>query len=366
MEPFNDTELEALLIGQCKKYPHMQVEDVLKLLYQNEFGCGHASPDEESSLRWIREETEGLPPDDSGTDAVEYIGNGLCRIYLSILRRGSLAPETVNRFFLLTAGQTRGSADGFAEKAAVLIKLCEEEAIPFDAAAAEQALERHRTAGSPLWRHSQAYCAHYASAYRVVDKTFCDFLPLFCGIDEMARRKARVTVAIDGNSAAGKSFLAALLQSVYDCRVLSMDDFFLQSHQRTPRRLAEPGGNVDYERFGEEVLGPLRRGETVVCRAYDCGEQRLDEGRVLPPNRLTVVEGVYSLHPRLIDAYDIKVFLSLDAAEQRRRLAERDMQLYDKFIHEWIPMETRYFEAFQIRSKCDFVFDATRFMGVLW
>ena len=32
-----------------------------------------------------------------------------------------------------------------------------------------------------------------------------------------------------------------------------MDDYFLQPYQRTEERLAEPGGNVDYERFKEEI-----------------------------------------------------------------------------------------------------------------
>ena len=33
-----------------------------------------------------------------------------------------------------------------------------------------------------------------------------------------------------------------------------MDDFFLRPEQRRPERFAEPGGNVDRERFAAEVL----------------------------------------------------------------------------------------------------------------
>ena len=56
-------------------------------------------------------------------------------------------------------------------------------------------------------------------------------------------------VAIDGRCASGKSTLAAYLKSALACSVIHMDHFFLQPHQRTEKRLREPGGNVDYERF---------------------------------------------------------------------------------------------------------------------
>lgn len=36
-----------------------------------------------------------------------------------------------------------------------------------------------------------------------------------------------------------------------------MDDFFLRIEQRTPERMTEVGGNVDYERFLETVLFPV-------------------------------------------------------------------------------------------------------------
>ena len=187
---------------------------------------------------------------------------------------------------------------------------------------------------------------------------YCDFVPLFCMIDELLQKKKQVFVAIDGNSAAGKSSLSMLLKSVYSCNVFSMDDFFLRPCQRTPERLSEPGGNVDYERFEKEIIGALQSGIPFTYQAYDCQSRELSEPRAIAPNRLNVIEGVYCLHPRLFSTYDIKVFLSLDAAEQRNRLAKRNISLYDRFMDEWIPMENNYFEVFQIPAKCDFVFGA--------
>jgi len=83
----------------------------------------------------------------------------------------------------------------------------------------------------------------------------------------------------------------------------------------------------------------------------------LSEPVPVNPNSLNIVEGAYSLHPYLIGAYDIKVFMSIDETEQKRRLSERSADLYERFIHEWIPMENKYFSHFNVSDICDIVFN---------
>ena len=61
-------------------------------------------------------------------------------------------------------------------------------------------------------------------------------------------------IAIDGRCAAGKTTLAARLAKELGGDVIHMDDFFLRVEQRTPERMKEVGGNVDYERFEKTVL----------------------------------------------------------------------------------------------------------------
>ena len=74
---------------------------------------------------------------------------------------------------------------------------------------------------------------------------------------ELIASNRPLVVAIDGRCAAGKSSFAQKLQEETGCNVVSMDHFFLPPERRTPERLAEPGGNVDWERCLEEVLRPL-------------------------------------------------------------------------------------------------------------
>ena len=89
-------------------------------------------------------------------------------------------------------------------------------------------------------------------------------------IRALAAVRPRVLVAIDGRCAAGKTTLAASLQAQLGCNVFHMDDFFLRPEQRTPERLHQPGGNVDFERFLTEVLRPLYDGDPMTATRSSC------------------------------------------------------------------------------------------------
>jgi uridine kinase len=132
-----------------------------------------------------------------------------------------------------------------------------------------------------------------------------------------------------------------------------MDDFFLRPEQRTEERYAEIGGNVDYERFQEEVLLPLRAGQAFSYRPFDCKTFTLSEPVSVQPKRINIIEGSYSHHPYFGDPYDLKVFLSITPELQRERVLQRPAFLHQRFFEEWIPMENRYFKVFDIPSKSD-------------
>ena len=51
-------------------------------------------------------------------------------------------------------------------------------------------------------------------------------------------------VALEGGSASGKSTLGGALAKALDATLVHMDDFFLPMELRTPKRFAQPGGNV--------------------------------------------------------------------------------------------------------------------------
>lgn len=182
-------------------------------------------------------------------------------------------------------------------------------------------------------------------------------------IDQLLEQQETVLVAIDGNCTAGKTTLARQLQRIYNCTVFHMDEFFLQSHQRTPQRLAQAGGNVDYERFYQEVLQPLIHGGDVCYRPYHCGSKALLAPVTVPRKRLTIIEGTYSRHPYFEDPYDLNIFLGISPEGQRQRILQRPEPLHRRFFEEWIPMEQQYFDTFRIRQTSDLILGQTE---ALW
>lgn len=175
-------------------------------------------------------------------------------------------------------------------------------------------------------------------------------------IDALLSRQDRVILAIEGSCGSGKTTLAALLAERRDCNVFHMDDFFLRPHQRTAERLAQPGGNVDYERFREEVLQPLASGGPFSYSPFDCKTMALSVPVEVSPKQLNIIEGSYSMHPHFGSPYDLTIFLTVTPELRRQRILRRPAHLHRRFFEEWIPMEERYFGEFRIAEICDLVF----------
>lgn len=156
-------------------------------------------------------------------------------------------------------------------------------------------------------------------------KDFQNILPLISAIDKLLQSDRKtVIVAVDGRCASGKTTVAQELMKRYDCNAFHMDDFFLQPHQRTEERLSTAGGNVDYERFRDEILLPLSQNKDVTYRKFSCKKMCLEEPETVKHKRLNIVEGSYCLHPELCEYYSLKVFFDIDEAVQIKRIMKRN------------------------------------------
>lgn len=164
-------------------------------------------------------------------------------------------------------------------------------------------------------------------------------------------------IAIDGRCASGKTTLAAQIQEKTNWPVVHMDHFFLRPEQRTPQRLSQAGGNVDWERFLDVVLLPLRQGKKVSYLPYDCQLRQLTDPVHIPCSPVVLIEGAYCCHPNLWDFYDLHIFLSVDPAEQLARIKRRNgAAALPAFRDQWIPLEEQYFHAFHLPERCALCF----------
>lgn len=341
------------LLAQCRDCPALEPRDLFKALHQSVFGCGHFVTDEAAGLTRLREELSRLPEDAAA--GLTPLDGPYVRLHLGYLRQSGLSPRTLQRLFALSAESPAGDPAALEEKLRCLLELAREGRLPFSYEAARRAAASWREAGFPACHHSEAFRAARAPAYRVIRRSFVPLLPLLAALDRLLAERPRVVAALEGGSAAGKTTLAATLERLYpDCRVFHMDDFFLRPEQRTEARLAEPGGNVDRERFRAEVLEPLTRGETVQYRPYDCRTRTVGGPVPVVPGTLNIVEGAYSMHPLLAEHYDLSAFLRVSPALQRSRIERRnDPETRARFFGVWIPLERRYFDALDTANRCD-------------
>ena len=177
---------------------------------------------------------------------------------------------------------------------------------------------------------------------------------LFIEISKLRKEKEKLIIAIDGMSGSGKSTLARIIAGRYNSNIFHMDDFFLPPELRSEERLADPGGNVHYERFCEDVLPYLKSPELFSYRIFDCSRMDYNGESTVRNTPIRIVEGSYSHHPKFGKYADLFVFSDVDAVEQMRRIRLRNgEEKAQMFAKKWIPMEERYFAAFEIKTHAD-------------
>lgn len=346
---------ETLLKKRISEAPRMEPTDAVKLVYQSEFGCGHLLSAQEECAAAVRREMAqtttraDMPP-------ATAIGGGLCWLNLASPPVRALAPQIISRMMRLTAERIHGSTARFETGLALLRRLADEGGTPFSAQALEAYLAAYREAGYPPVSHSERYREAYAPAYRVVLSDFAALLPVVTETEARLCRGGSALVVLDGDCGAGKTTLGNLLCGLYETKPIRMDDFFLPFEMRTPVRMAEPGGNIHYERFENELLASLASGGSFLYRRYDCRTGSYI-ARTWAGSAVTVIEGSYSQHPRFWEAYRrlgaLRVFVWVECGEQLRRLALRDPEKLARFENEWIPLEKSYFQAYDIKSRAD-------------
>lgn len=346
-------DFREAVLWHVEKYPRMTAQDLVKLAYQSALGSGHMLPGHDRVLEYLNAELAATPR--TGGALFTPIGGGLCRMNLAALAESGLSTRTAAGLFMCAQGAGSRDLDGNLQ---VIEELAREGALPMGRDDVVEYLADYRARGCPPVHHSEEFRREYAPAYRIVPTALASRIRLLQAMDGIIAEKGGVRVAIDGMSASGKSTLGEMLRVVYGANLFHMDDFFLPPERKTPERLAESGGNVDYERFYREIAC-RSTDEQFEYRPYECGVWRFKEPVRVKPNPVFITEGAYSLHPTLRDGYDLKVFFGIDPEKQSARILKRNGEtMHRRFINEWIPMENRYIADCGVREICDIFLSA--------
>ncbi len=345
---------QPYLAEQAELHRSMRPQDMIKLCYQAAFGAEHLLSDRAAAERLFEQEFASVT--DGAPRLYESISPDCCRVNLSAWKQRGLPSEWLFRMFVESAAMSSGSAAAFDCLLHEADALCVAGLTPFSRHNWEQALDAYRRDGGGAVHHSKAYRAAERPAYRLVNARFTRLFPLLERLARHSQQDGVCIVALDGRAASGKTMMADQLSLIWGAGVVHMDDFFLPGALRTPDRLNEPGGNVHYERFAQEILPGLMQPNAFSYRRYDCATMDFGETRTVDASKWRIVEGAYSCHPFFGHYADIKVFCDVAPEEQLRRITLRNGAEKAKvFSERWIPMEERYLEHFEISEKADII-----------
>ena len=344
-----------LLKKRFEETPRMEPQDAAKLAYQSAYGCGHLLPSKEICMEMFEREVQNTPVSD--VPVFTPIGNGLCRMNLASPVVHGLNPEWIWRMMSKTDVKVR-NCEGLTVRCwdvlNGLMELARAGKTAFSAEEFDAYMKEFIRAGEPVVSHTENYRKLYHPAYRVVLQDYALLAPVLAGID-----KGCSLVVIDGPCGSGKTTLAERLAELLSTSPVPMDDFFLPPKMRTPERLSEPGGNVHYERFAQEVLGSLLSGGKIHWKRFDCSNPNVMVHCFENRAKVNIIEGSYSHHPAFREAYEqlgaLRVFVEVDEDEQLRRIKKRDPYTVHMFESRWIPLEKNYFQAYDIRGGADVI-----------
>ena len=177
--------------------------------------------------------------------------------------------------------------------------------------------------------------------------------------ESLAKYKSKekpFVIAIDGRCASGKTTFAHMLASELSLSVIHTDSFFLPRSISGEAEQIGVDGNFDIERFySEAVLGMMSQKPFYIGH-FDCKTQKITEAMRFKPSPCFIVEGAYSLNPKLGNYADMKIFFDVDEKTQKDRILKRNGEKgLRAFEQVWIPAEERYFSNYRIKESCDFV-----------
>ena len=328
-----EQETLNLLAEHRRQHPALEPRDEVKFLFQGLLGVGHLLSSREAVADYLLREMAALAPE-SPEPLWEQVSPAWCRLNLRSAAARGLTPQVIAGLMLTSASPLDFTRQDVQ-------RLCREAGIR------DEALLRQIPEADWLPSHTGAYREAYQPAYRLISAAWCPCLEAVAAIAGKARDTDRLLVTIDGPCACGKTTLAGQLAEVFQAPVVHTDDYVIPHAQKTPERLAIPGGNYDAQRLMSEVITPWSQHLPAVVRRYDCAKDCLAPDAPLPDSPLLFLEGCCSNLPALRALAGIRLFLDVPRKERIRRLTQRESADSLKQFHtRWIPLEDAYFGAF--------------------
>ncbi len=346
--------LKYIIFEHIKKYPKLELQDILKMLYQNEFGPKHIAENEIECFKSLSKEFQEVEYDEDEV-LFENIGYGALRLNLKAIPKDTDL-NYINKIIVKSADEFCGTNEKLVVKFGLLVVMAQNKEIPFDIERVRNETNAFAKNGFKPINHSNVYKENYSPSYRVISEKYRTLVEAVIGLRKLDTSKSHIVINIDGKSASGKTTLAKDLASLLGAEIVHCDDFFLPPELRTEDRLTTVGGNIHYERLKSEVIDNLRIPKVISYKGFDCRTATYRENRFLMNKKFVIVEGAYSSHPYFEDYSDFRIFLTCSFETQVSRISSRNGKaMLDRFVSDWIPQENKYFQRMKIEENADLI-----------
>jgi hypothetical protein len=172
----------TVLAEHFQRYPHLQLQDVYKLLHQAVLGSGHAIRDAEQARRWLEEEASGPPLGGFESPLIEPVSpeGSMLRVHLRPYLACSTDLEPLLSGFIQTAAEMPGSLEGMKEVSLLAGEAAHLAGLPFLSVEVREYMNGMQAQNFPAVHHSKEYVRHYQPAYRVVAAKFIPAILAVC------------------------------------------------------------------------------------------------------------------------------------------------------------------------------------------
>ncbi len=145
----------------------MEIQDYIKLIYQNEFGGGHMISDASKSLKMIIDEKKNITKKEK--ELYIDIGNRYVRLNIANFKGSN---EELNNIFIKSNSKKKGNIKSFKRKIQTLRNLTMNNMFMFNIKELDIYLTRYIKKNYPIVSHSKTYKEAYDPHYRIVLKKY--------------------------------------------------------------------------------------------------------------------------------------------------------------------------------------------------
>lgn len=157
------------VLDYCKQNTDVEIDDILKFLYQSCMGCEHLVSDFDKAWVWI--EDEYMRADSDDLPAVESLDGDFCRVHLKAMKDKE-ALKKLCEFFVLSSKSHTDGVERLENELNRLIVLADNNELKFSKKEMQDAIEQWRRQGFSAIHHSESFRNKHNPAYRVIAKEY--------------------------------------------------------------------------------------------------------------------------------------------------------------------------------------------------